>query len=50
MPVLVDSNVLLDILTEDPRWASWSMQALAEQADRDLLAINRFHVQSRSAT
>ncbi len=40
MPVLVDSNVLLDVLTEDPHWSAWSMSALAEQADRDLLAIN----------
>ena len=40
MPVLVDSNVLLDVLTEDPRWSSWSMKALAEQGDRDVLAIN----------
>jgi len=40
VPVLVDSNVLLDVLTEDPRWSSWSMKALAEQGDRDLLAIN----------
>lgn len=40
MPVLVDSNVLLDVLTNDPDWAPWSMETLAEQADRDLLAIN----------
>jgi hypothetical protein len=40
MPVLVDSNVLLDVLTEDPRWGSWSADALANQADRDVLAIN----------
>ena len=40
MPILVDSNVLLDVLTEDPRWSPWSTDALAEQADRDLLAIN----------
>jgi predicted nucleic acid-binding protein len=40
VPVLVDSNVLLDVLTEDPRWSSWSMTALAEQGDRDVLAIN----------
>jgi predicted nucleic acid-binding protein len=40
MPILVDSNVLLDVLTQDPRWSPWSMEALAEQADRDLLAIN----------
>jgi hypothetical protein len=40
MPTLVDSNVLLDVLTEDPRWSEWSMQALADRADRDVLAIN----------
>jgi predicted nucleic acid-binding protein len=40
MPILVDSNVLLDVLTEDSRWSQWSIKALAEQADRDLLAIN----------
>lgn len=40
MPILVDSNVLLDVLTADSRWSSWSMKTLAEQADRDLLAIN----------
>lgn len=40
MPILVDSNVLLDVLTEDPRWSSWSMDALAEYADQDMLAIN----------
>ncbi len=40
MPVLVDSNVLLDVLTEDPRWSAWSTEALAAEADRDVLAIN----------
>ena len=40
MPTLVDSNVLLDVLTEDPRWSAWSMEALAAQADREVLAIN----------
>ena len=38
--VLVDSNVLLDVLTEDPRWCSWSAQALAGCADEAALAIN----------
>ena len=40
MPTLVDSNVLLDVLTEDPRWFAWSSRALAVRADRDVLAIN----------
>ena|SRR5690606_13330682 len=26
---LIDSNVLLDIFTEDPQWADWSADALA---------------------
>lgn len=40
MPILVDSNVLLDVMTDDPRWSSWSADALAEHADQDVLAIN----------
>ncbi|MFN2425591.1 MAG: type II toxin-antitoxin system VapC family toxin [Candidatus Binatia bacterium] len=40
MPVLVDSNVVLDVLTEDPQWFAWSADALAAQANRDVLAIN----------
>ena len=40
MPILVDSNVLLDVLTEDQRWSSWSMETLADQAERDVLGIN----------
>jgi predicted nucleic acid-binding protein len=38
--VLVDSNVLLDVLGEDPTWFEWSSRALAEAADRSRLAIN----------
>jgi predicted nucleic acid-binding protein len=38
--VLVDSNVLLDVLTEDPRWFDWSADALARCADVSGLAIN----------
>ncbi len=38
--VLVDSNVLLDILTEDAQWYSWSAGALEEQAEEAVLAIN----------
>lgn len=37
---LVDSNVLLDVLTEDAKWYSWSAQALETAANRGLLAIN----------
>jgi predicted nucleic acid-binding protein len=38
--VLVDSNVLLDVFTEDPRWGEWSSEALARTAEGDVLAIN----------
>ena len=38
--VLVDSNVLLDVVTEDRRWGRWSEDQLAACADRSLLAIN----------
>jgi predicted nucleic acid-binding protein len=32
--VMVDSNVLLDLMTEDTRWLSWSAEAVEEAADR----------------
>ena len=37
---LVDSNVLLDILTDDPDWLDWSASALARQADAVSLVVN----------
>lgn len=37
---LVDSNVLLDVLTEDPEWLEWSAGALERQAERSVLVIN----------
>ena len=40
MPVLVDSNVLLDIFTKDKTWFEWSSNMLAELAEHDLLYIN----------
>ena len=40
MAALVDSCVLLDVLTEDAKWLAWSSAALAEQADRGALVIN----------
>jgi len=38
--VLVDSNVLLDVMTEDERWFGWSSSTLARHADERVLAIN----------
>jgi predicted nucleic acid-binding protein len=38
--VLIDSNVLLDVLSEDPQWFEWSSKALARCADGSVLVIN----------
>lgn len=38
--VLVDSNVLLDVLTGDPAWYSWSAQSLSDAADQAVLIVN----------
>ena len=40
MEILVDSNVLLDILTEDSRWFSWSSNTLAAHAEKNLFVVN----------
>src|SRR5262245_16266877 len=36
--ILVDSNVILDILTDDPKWGDWSYDIL--EAQDSVLAIN----------
>jgi len=38
--MLVDSNVLLDVITEDEEWLDWSAAALARAADASALVIN----------
>ena len=40
MPTLVDSNVILDVVTEDSEWFDWSAAALARVAEKDRLIIN----------
>jgi predicted nucleic acid-binding protein len=37
---LVDTNVLLDIATDDPRWAVWSLHQLDAAAIRGPVVIN----------
>ena len=39
-PVLVDSNVILDIVTEDPEWMDWSADALERCAESARLVLN----------
>ncbi|MGH7468316.1 MAG: type II toxin-antitoxin system VapC family toxin [Longimicrobiales bacterium] len=38
--VLVDSNVLLDVLTEDRTWYDWSSDQISALADERVLVIN----------
>ena len=38
--VMLDSNVLLDVLTEDPAWFGWSSRTLEECAQDHILVIN----------
>jgi len=37
---LVDSNVILDVLTEDEHWLEWSAERLADAARTGMLVIN----------
>ena len=37
MAVLVDTNVLIDVLTDDPRWAGWSIAELAANSKAGLI-------------
>jgi hypothetical protein len=36
----VDSNVILDVVTDDADWLDWSAAALARQADAGPLVVN----------
>lgn len=40
LATLVDSAVILDIVTEDPAWSQWSEDALARARDEGELVIN----------
>jgi predicted nucleic acid-binding protein len=37
---LVDSNVILDVVTQDGSWSEWSTAAMSQQAECGVLAIN----------
>ncbi len=49
-PVLVDTNVLVDILTSNPVWAPWSAAAIADAAEEAVLVINPIIYGEVSAT
>lgn len=37
---LVDSNVILDLMTNDPDWCEWSLQAIERRLESGILVIN----------
>lgn len=40
MTVLVDSNVIIDVVNDDPVWGRWSSSALERHSATDVLAVN----------
>lgn len=38
--ILVDSNVLIDLMRDDPQWGEWSLQQLRRAKSQGRLAIN----------
>ena len=38
--LLVDTNVLIDVLEDDPEWVNWSIEQLRAQSQVHLLTIN----------
>jgi predicted nucleic acid-binding protein len=40
LETFVDSSVLLDLFTEDPRWLVWSQEQLTSAAQRGALVLN----------
>jgi hypothetical protein len=38
--VLVDSNVILDVVEDDPNWCEWSMEILDRYSESHQLIIN----------
>ncbi len=46
---LVDTNVLLDVLSNDPRWSEWSLRHLARRAALGPLIVNEIVYAEMSA-
>jgi predicted nucleic acid-binding protein len=38
--IFIDTNILLDVIVDDPVWADWSQQQLDAATLRDRLAVN----------
>lgn len=39
-PIMVDSNIILDIVLEDKKWYTWSSEKLLELSEKSVLIIN----------
>ena len=50
MPTLVDSNVLIDIVEDDPTWRDWSQSQLENALTRGGLVINQIIYSEVSAS
>jgi predicted nucleic acid-binding protein len=37
---LIDTNILIDVLSDDPNWRAWSLSRLTERSDKGPLLIN----------
>ena len=46
-PVLIDSNILLDIFEDDVQWADWAESTLNHYAESHTLSINPITGSSR---
>jgi predicted nucleic acid-binding protein len=46
---LVDTNVLLDVLSNDPRWSEWSLRQLARRAALGPVIVNEIVYAEMSA-
>jgi predicted nucleic acid-binding protein len=40
LETVIDSSVLLDVFTEDPRWLTWSLGELTAAAQRGAIILN----------
>ena len=40
MAIMIDSNVILDVVTKDPVWFRWSSRMLKELANSNIFVIN----------
>ena len=48
--MLVDTNVLIDVLNNEPQWADWSIHQLRVQSKIHVLSINPIIYAERSCT